>query len=292
MRTSVRRLLIVLSVLLVAACGDDDTAPLDTPPPTTESSTTDAGSTTPGTAAPGGEYEYATGADDVVIKVGYEGGFVPAASLFAATPLGLITGDGLALTTGPTTMQFPGQLLPNLRQQSITPTGIEQLLAEADGLGLLADVEYQQPDNIADAPTTVVTITVAGTTYDHAAYALDLGPETDPARQALSEFVAMMTDLAGTVGDELGQDEPYVAAAYLIQAEAVDLATMTFDVEPTVVDWPADAPVELSAAGECVEVPAEFGDAVFSDATQLTFFAEADVTYRVAVVPAFPGRTC
>ena len=99
-------------------------------------------------------------------------------------------------------MEFPGPLLPNILQQSITEAGIEELLARADELGLLAEVEYPTNDNIADAPTTVVTITVDGTTYAHAAYALDLEPETDPARRALSDFVALMTDLSGTVGDD------------------------------------------------------------------------------------------
>ena len=69
------------------------------------------------------------------------------------------------------------------------------MLAQADELGLLAEVEYPRNDQIADAPDTVVTITVDGTTYRHQAYALGFDTESDPARANLAEFVAAMTDL-------------------------------------------------------------------------------------------------
>ncbi len=166
------------------------------------------------------------------------------------------------------------------------------LLALADELGLLADVEYARNDQIADATDTVVTITVDGTTYRHQAYALDIEPESDPARANLSTFVAAMTDLQSTVGDELGTDEPFVPPAYLIRATPIDLATTTFDVEPTIEEWPADAPVRLADAAECAELPVADGEALFADATQLTFFTDADVTYQVAAVQQVPGRTC
>ena len=187
----------------------------------------------------------------------------------------MVTGDGRALSTGPVIAIFPGPLLPNVLQQSITPEGTQTLLALADELGLLADVEYARNDQIADATDTVVTITVDGTTYRHQAYALDIEPESDPARANLSTFVAAMTDLQSTVGDELGTDEPFVPPAYLIRATPIDLATTTFDVEPTIEEWPADAPVRLADAAECAELPAADGEALFADATQLTFFTDA-----------------
>jgi hypothetical protein len=286
-----RRLLLAVPVVLVVACGDDEVAPLDTPPATAAPPT--AGDETLPTVPPAGSaYQYPTGPDDVVIGVLLEGGFVPAQLAFANTPVAMITGDGRALSTGPTTMQFPGPLLPNLLQQSITPAGIEQLLAQADELGLLADVDYATNVQVADAPTTVVTISADGASYVHEAYALDVEPETDPARKALSQFIAAMTDLTGTLGGEVGPEEPYSTEAYLIQAEAIEPETMSFDVEPTIVPWPADAPVRLADAAECAEVPAAFGDGLFADATQLTFFADAEATYQVAAVQRYPGRAC
>jgi len=276
-------------VLAVAACGDDSAEPLDTPPSRTAPP---AQETLPTVPPAGGTCEWATGADDVIIDLRYEGGFVPATAVFANTPVAMVTGDGRLLTTGPTTMQFPGPLLPNLQQQSITPAGIEELLASAEELGLLADVEYPRDDQVADAPDTVLTITVNGETYEHSACALDFEPESDPAREALSQFVIGLQDVSGTLGDEVGPAEPYVAEAYLIRAEPIDLTTASTDIAPTVVPWPADAPVRLADAAECAEVPASVGDSLFADATQLTYFTDADVTYQLAVVQQYPGRTC
>ena len=277
-------------VAAVAACGDDSTEPLDTPASTT---TPPADETLPTVPPAGGGYEWATGPDDVVIDVSFEGGFVPAGAVFASTPVGMVTGDGRFLSTGPTTLQFPGALLPNLQQQSITPAGIEELLASADELGLLtAGVEYPRNDQIADAPDTVVTITVNGETYEHSAYALGFDTETDPARKALADFVIMMEDPAGTLGDEVGPAEAYLAEAYLIQATPIEPTTTSTDIAPTIVPWPADAPVSLASAAECAEVPASFGDPLFTDATQLTYFTEGDVTYQLAVVQRYPGRSC
>ena len=79
---------------------------------------------------------------------------------------------------------------------------------------------------------------------------------------------------------------------YLMRATPVDLRTVATDLPPTVVDWPADASVRLADATECAELPAAEGDALFADATQLTFFAEDGVTYQVAATPAVPGRSC
>ena len=58
---------------------------------------------------------------------------------------------------------------------------------------------YPGNDQIADAPDTVVTITVDGQTYTHQAYALGFDEETDPARQRLADFVADATNLASIV---------------------------------------------------------------------------------------------
>ena len=165
---------------------------------------------------------------------------------------------------------------------------MQQLLARADELGLLADVTYEQPTNIADAPNTVVDLTVGGTTYTHDAYALGIdGEETDAARANLLEFVTALTGLQGSV-----PSEAFAPADYLIQATPVDPATLDVDVEPTIVDWPAGAPVRLADAAECAVVPADIGDALFADATTLTFFTDGDVTYSVAAVQQLPARTC
>jgi hypothetical protein len=271
---------LLLAALALAACGEDSPvadapAPTETLPPITS------------------EYEVATGADDVIVEVGYEGGFVPQELLFTRTPAAMLTGDGRLLTTGPVAEIHPGPLLPNLLERSITPAATQAVLARADELGLLADVTYARNDQIADAADTVVTITVDGTTYRHQAYALGMDVEDDPARANLAEFVAAMTDLPATVGaGELGPEQPFATDQYLIRATPVEPATLSTDVEPTIVPWPADAPVRLADAEVCAEVPVADLEPQFAGANMLTFFTDGDVTYAVSVVPQYPGRTC
>ena len=154
------------------ACGDDGPPKGGATLPPTES-------TTPSPAS----YEVATGPEDVVISVRQEGGFVPPGVLFAATPTALVAGDGRLLSTGPTTMIHPGPLLPNLLERSMTPAGIQQLLAKADELGLLADVVYSRNDQIAEAPTPSSTSPSAAgrTTTRRTPWGWLAGPRTRPA---------------------------------------------------------------------------------------------------------------
>jgi hypothetical protein len=173
----------------------------------------------------------------------------------------------------------------------VTEAGIQELLALADELGLLAAIEYSNPTNIADAPDTVVEISANGETYVHRAYALGLDAETDPARAALAEFVTQATgDWLYADNPELGPEAPYATDTFLIRASEV--GDYTGDIEPTVVDWPAEAPVRLADAGECAAVPATAVGDLFADATQLTFFAEDGITYQLTVKPLLPGDGC
>jgi hypothetical protein len=179
---------------------------------------------------------------------------------------------------------------------------VQELLAKADELGLLAEVEYARNDQVADAPDTVVTIAADGAIYRHRAYALGIegpGTEQDPARANLLEFVTAMTDLPATVGeDQLGPEEAFDAEAYLIRATPADPeAAASEGIEPTIVEWPADAPVRLAEAEDCAVVPADAFGPLFADATTLTFFTDAGpdgeaVPYQVTPVQQFPGRTC
>jgi hypothetical protein len=126
---------------------------------------------------------------------------------------------------------------------------------------------YARPDNIADAADTVVTITVDDRTYEHRAYALGLGGgpdggETDEDRVRLFAFIVAATDLVtDPVANEVGAEEPYRSASYLIRPQEVETPEPTGDaligIEQMLVDWPSDAPVRLAAAGECAEVPTD-----------------------------------
>lgn len=276
-------------VLGLAACGDDDAAS-----PASESTLPGVGST-----ADGDGYAHPTGADDVIIEYAQVGGFVPREYAFQETPNVLISGDGRVFTRGAQIEIYPGPLLPAVQVQTITEEGIQAILAAADEAGLFAPVAYDAPTNVADAPTARVAINVDGTTWVHEAYALGIeGPDTtDPMlqRQALSEFISVLTDLADpTASSTVGEPTLFEPDSYQIEAVPVDdvSAYSSDGIEPTVIDWPSSVSVRLSEASSCVEVSAgEIGDTLTA-ANQLTFFIDEGVTYQLAARPTLPGRSC
>jgi hypothetical protein len=276
-------------VFALAACGDDGAA--DVPDP---------GVTLPGVGAGGDGFDHPTGADDVVISYVEAGGFTTREFAFQQTPHLLVSGDGRAFSPGMQIAIYPGPLLPAVQVQTITDEGIQRLLAAADEAGLLADVDYEQPTNIADASTATVTINVDGETWVHEAYALGLespeGTETSAEREALFGFVQLLGDLSTAAGAEnVGETELFEPAEYAIEALVVDdLSVYASDdgIEPRIEEWPTALPVRLADASTCTVVPAsEIGETLLA-ADQLTFFTEGDVTYQVLARPVLPGRGC
>jgi hypothetical protein len=257
---------------VAAACGDDRVQPGNT-------------------SAPSG-IPHPSGAADTVLRLGFEGGFVPVGTAFVNLPTLLVSGDGRVFRPGAMTLEYPGKLLPPITVQPITEAGIQALLRLADDTGLIAaPPDYTAETNVADVPDTVLVINAKGGSFTHRAYALGFEPETTPARQKFAGFVDVIGDLAAVVGAaNLGTEEILVPAELRFQATEVDEATLAgYEMEPTIVDWPADAGVRLAAATTCARSTAASVLAAFADATQLTFFRDAGVVYQVAAVAVLPG---
>lgn len=278
----------------LTGCGDDSTSTPATQPTTGESLppvTTPPDTTTGDTGADG--IEHPTGADDVVLQISSMGGFVPVDHDFAALPWLLVTGDGRVIQQGPQIEIYPGPLLPNVLQRTTSEAGIQALLRLAEEHDLFRAVEYEDARNIADAPFTIVTISANGATYEHNAYALGLrgdGTETDEARANLAAFVEQANDVVTAAGaDTLGPEEPFEATSYLIRARVADASALDGDIEPTMVDWPADAPIRLADASECATLPVEGFADLFASANQLTWYVEDGITYQLVVKPQLPG---
>jgi len=272
------------SLLTLVACGEDSTANNDQPtgtiaPPVLTPAV-------PTTAAPPG-IEHPTGADEAVIEIIFEGGFVPADFAFRNLPLLLVSGNGSHFTQGPQIAIFPGPMLPNVLVSDIGEPGVQQLLDLAAEHGLLTQRAYERNDMIADASDTVVRISANGETYEHRAYALGMGAgvgddsvETGD-RAELQAFIdaAISTSPADAVGFE--------PQTFLVRATPVT-DTSGYDVEPTIAEWSIEG-VTLADAADCVAIPATDVQELFSTANQLTFFTEADVTYQLSVRPQLPG---
>ena len=257
---------------LVAACGDDRKATFTSIP---------------------------SGAQDVVIKITNEGGFVPAGFFFVNLPSLLISGDGRVFTPGATLEIYPGPLLPAITERSISAEGIRKALQLADDAGLLgAPLDYSLPDGIgiADAPDTVVVINVNGKVYEHRANALGFdvpAGSNSAARDNLNTFVTLISDIAEVVGStNVGEEQVFEPAQYRFQALVVD-PTQFSDPAPTIVDWPNGTGAVLSESLQCAIVAADAVDAPLTTATQLTFFKEADLVYQLYAVGVLPGdATC
>ncbi len=259
-----------LLVLTAAACGDD---------------ANDGGGV--GSA---GSFEHPTGADDVVLRVGFRGGFMAAESAFLDLPTLLVSGDGRLFVQGPVAAIFPGPLMPNVQVRTVSEAGIQQLLQLAADNGLLAEREYAGPTDIADAPDTVVQVTADGETFEHAAYALGVDSETDEPRKALADFVTAAGAWVSDSNPELGAEQASEPDAIRIRAMPVTDLT-GYEIEPAVVPWPGTLPA-LADASNCIAIPAAEVTALFADANQLTFFQTGDTVYQVTPKQRLPGSAC
>lgn len=289
MRRTIPLTLSVLFALALTACGEDTDEPAAEP----DGTDVTAPPTDPTTTDPGGAaYEHPTGADEVVVSIEQEGGFATVEMIFSRVPTLLVSGDGRQFTPGPQIAIYPGPLLPNVQVADIGEEGIQALLALADDHGLFQDREYEAPTNIADATDTVVTIRVDGETYVHRAYALGIEDRLDEAGTVIEdEARQQLADFVAAASSEIRADtRAFDAEHYLVRATPIDDLS-GFDVEPTVVPWPADVDVDLSTA-DCVEIAADAIGDTFAEANQLTFFEQDGVTYQLAAKPKLPGAAC
>jgi hypothetical protein len=294
-RTFLSALLVTpAAAAFLAACGDPDAQPgsgdTTLPPGSTAPATT-----FPDTTQPGG-ITHPTGADDVLLRYGYEGGFVTPDTLFVRTPNVLITGAGAVITPGAVPAIFPGPLVMPFFVQTIDETGIQNVLVAAQQAGLLAaPPDYTLPDGIgiADAPDAVVALQADGGSFEHRAYALDItaadGNASTPARDALSGFITKLSDLESLAGaDHLGPQESFVPTVYRVRATPVD-PSQYGEPKPTVQPWPVDTGLRLADASQCVQADASKVGALFTASNQQSFFTEDGITYSLAVAAALPG---
>ncbi len=271
---------------LLAACGDKSTDPVATDPATTVP------------AAQG--IQYSTGADEVVLKQSYEGGFMMQGAAFIFPPGLLVSGDGRLFVPGAQIEIYPGPLLSPVMVRTITPAGIEKLLQLADDAGLLATPpDYAAEINVADVGNTVVQIGAKGETFVHSAFALGLdidaaGNQVDgltPQRAKLKKFVDLLSDYEKIVGSEnLGPEAPFEPTAYRFQAYTVEPDVLAAqEPAPEIVEWPASTGLQLADAAQCARLDAAAAGTIFADAKQNTYFTDGGVTYSLAVGRVLPG---
>src|SRR4051812_27728701 len=147
-------------------------------------------------APPGSPAAPVTNADDLVLRAESYGGFVPADLTVGRLPEGSVYSDGRVITNRPVPAIYPAPALPNIQQQMISEAQVKQLLQQAQAAGVRNGVDFGHP-NVADAPTTRITVVTTQGRQSVAVEALQQSRPDDPqltqaqrdARAKLAGFV-------------------------------------------------------------------------------------------------------
>jgi hypothetical protein len=257
------------------------------------------------TESPGGGIDHPTDPATAILKVRFEGGFVPAEYLFTSLPVFALYGDGAVIQPGAQIEIYPAPALPAITTRTIDEDTIQAILQAALDAGLDHDGDYSDMGNmgVADAATTVFELSMDGITHRVTAYALgDEGSQQEgqpddvwAMRESLNGFLAALPGMlpAGAPGDHVYQGE---AAQLLIQPYHGDP-----DLRQEPLDWPlaiplADAGTPVAMLGDdatCLVVAGpdwttlrELADG----ANQLTPWRQGTARYALTFRPLLPDE--
>jgi len=265
----------------------------------------------PGTdAGPGGgDLEYPTGPDELVLRISIEGGFVPVEHNLTRLPDLSLYGDGRLITQGPQIMIYPGPALPNLLVRNVTAEGVGEIVREAAGAGLTGpDRRFDSAARrIADLPDTVFTLVTAGGTHTTSVYGLGSGEELRgiPREQAdaireLHRLRERLTGLESWLPEgSVGPEESFEPRSMRIFSSTPPPPSEE-GLEQQPIAWPLAQP--LAEFGEpvqpegfrCGTVEGEDLAAVLqvaSQANQLTPWESAGAQYALSWRPLLPDES-
>jgi hypothetical protein len=233
--------------------------------------------------------------------------------LLGRVPIVVVYADGRVITQGPQIEIFPGPLMPNLVERTLSATALERLIELARDKDLLRNADYDFP-GIADAPDTVLEINLDGTAYRISAYALfEAGIEADietgetqldkatvDGRAALREFIDALTGIPAA--DFTDEEHSYKYDALRLYWSKAEIARDSeFPRERPPIAWPL---ADLATAGETVDNPAidvrcqvlEGTDLaevlpLLSGANGLSVFESEDAFYTFIPRPLLPGES-
>jgi hypothetical protein len=248
-------------------------------------------------------------ADTPIFRVTWDGGFVAPGTILGRLPIIVVYADGRVITQGPQIDIYPGPLMPNLQERTLSADALARLIELAREKDLLKTIHYEFP-GVADLPDTVLEIQLDGATYRVSAYALaeagvDTGnPGLDAAsiegRAALREFIGALT--AVPASDFLDEEHPYVMTGLRLYAGVAQVVENSeFPGEQPPVAWPL---ADLATAGEPVANPAidvrclviEGEDLatvlpILQGANSLSVFESDGAFFSLIPRPLLPGET-
>jgi hypothetical protein len=283
----IRPVVVVPLVLLLGACANAPTRPGD-----------------------GGDgIAHASGSSDLLVRVAFEGGFVPIEWNFRNLPSLSLFGDGTLVTPGAQIELYPGPALPALTRRTVDEGGVQAILREVlDAIeGIPDNLDDMGSVGIADAATTVLTIHAGAIDRTIRVYALAELPERPEgmpeevfrARQRLGALVTRLGALDGWLPEgSLGPEDAYVAgAARLFVSDYRPVE----DLHQEPVGWPLVDPLTSFGSGDgqpdgyrCGTVEGEDWRAVLDLAgrsNELTPWTDGSDRFSIVFRPLLPDES-
>lgn len=237
-------------------------------------------------------------ADDPVLQIRSEGGFVPLEWNLGRGPTYTLLGDGSVISEGPTILIYPGPLLPNYQISQLNDSDVDLIMDLIHEIGL-PDMESEDDDKaasfVADATTEVVTFwDTDGSLHKYSVYAL--GIEPDSSNPSTSAFYELLTTMQTAVANST-ETVPFEPEKVRVLA-GVAMAPVDAEFED-IRPWPLEgedpAQWEQLEIGWSCEV---FGPEIletFTDASQLTQWLHPDPMmdappFTLLVRPLHPGE--
>ena len=305
----------VLPIVLAACAAGGGSPPSGTddestdPPPSAGGSDGDGGG--------GGGIEHPTGADEAILVVSSQGGFVPVEFSIRSMPSFVLLGDGRVIMQGMQTLEFPGPALPALQERTLNEDGIQRILEAVEETDLFTgNLELRgMQQMVADAPDTVFELHAAGLDSTVLVYALGMltpdmeVPGMEPGEVAahesltrLSESLLLLDNFLPAEMWEVEGWQPYEPDAFRLYV--VDVTGQPIeggDLPGMVRDWPTeDDPAAFGeVVGEflgpntrCGVVEGELGEAWYaelSSANENTLWTtDGENRFRVLARPFLP----
>lgn len=266
-----------------------------------------------------GEIAHPEGSE-LVLRVETCCGFVPREYVLSAVPDLTLLGDGRLITVGPQLAIYPGPALPNLQERRLSESGIQEVLTLVSDTGLFeASAEFDAASNfIADAPTTIFTLTTSAGTVVVSVYGLgalsdgiddSMIPEAErAAHERLLELRDQLFVLESSLPAEAWADDgsqPFVASAVRLYVRNADADPPDESgVEPSRKPWPLGVPPEEFGSPLGNDAPERCGVVTgaeanqlleaLTDANQLTQWESGGSVYALIARPLLPdeAQTC
>ncbi len=212
---------LALFVVLAAAagCGSDD-APAPTAPPPPEP---------PPVGPPPATLDLPDDAGHFFLEVWEGPAFVPIEYLLGRPPQYALTVGGELFYEGPTIAIFPGPLLPNIQQASVSEADLAAIIeaTAATGVSQVGEENIPQPESgpiIADIPATEIYLRDQRGLHLLRVDALASSAHTDPRVAAIRDLMALLDRAAADTAAETYSGERvqvYVSAGAMLPDPSV-----------------------------------------------------------------------